>query len=1021
MKLFSRKSAMAIKLFALPAMLLLAPAAWSAEFYASPAGSPQGDGSIGNPWSLQAALNHPGAVKPGDTIWLRGGLYMGRVISALSGAAGSPITVRSYTGEWARIDGNAYVSLVKSVSPSDTSFQVSDASPIHPGSVLRINNEDIYVRAVNGTTLAMVRSWNGTPAGTHAAGSSIGFKDNIVVIGGKYTTYRDFEVMSSDPVRTTPDAGSAPSDITRGAGIVVTAPATKLINLVVHDAADGFFLGEQAVDLEVYGCISYNNGWQGPDRGHGHGLYIQNLTGVKKISDVISFNNFATGMKVFGRGASAVGVDFFGIISFNNGALRASTFGRETNLYVGTDQLPADRISVNDSFFFHTLGAGGENLHFGFSNPDNYQLTVKNNRSYGGSIPVDVSYWRNTTVTGNTFYTPNLGFWSAQMLWVFRTASSSPIVNWDQNKYFNAAPTFSNGVQYSIGFNSAKNSLGGGILSFSEWKAACQCDAASQYTASAPTGVEVYIRPNAYETGRANIVVFNWSGVPSVSVDLSGKLNIGDSYEILDAQNYFAGPLVSGVFTGTPVSIPMMLSAVSTPVGNVPTPSAHTAPVMGTFILRTGSSSGASVSVTPSSVSLNQLQSQQFTAQVTGATNTSVTWSMSPAIGTLYPSGLYAAPASITAASSVTVKAASVADPARFATAVVTLTPQSTVSVSLNPASVSLTGGKTQQFAAQVTGSTNTAVTWSMSPAAGSLSTAGLYTAPATIAAASTVTVKATSVADPAKFTTAVVTLTPQSTVSVSLNPASVSLTGGKTQQFAAQVTGSTNTTVTWSMSPAAGSLSTAGLYTAPATIAAASTVTVKAASVADSSKFTTAVVTLTPQAAVSVSLTPASVSLTAGKTQQFVAQVTGSTNTAVTWSLSPAIGTISSTGTYLAPASVSSPVSVTVTATSVADPTRKATAVISINSSNASNAFISLSPTFVTVRSRQNYQFTATPYGFANRTLLWTVVTADGGTITQSGLYTAPAVTANKSVVIRVSSVSDPSKFNSATVIALP
>jgi hypothetical protein len=42
--------------------------------------------------------------------------------------------------------------------------------------------------------------------------------------------------------------------------------------------------------------------------------------------------------------------------------------------------------------------------------------------------------------------------------------------------------------------------------------------------------VKVFVRPNAYEPGRANIVVFNWDRPPTASVDVSAaKLKQGDS------------------------------------------------------------------------------------------------------------------------------------------------------------------------------------------------------------------------------------------------------------------------------------------------------------------------------------------------------------------------------------------------------------------------------------------------------------------------------------------------------------
>lgn len=68
------------------------------------------------------------------------------------------------------------------------------------------------------------------------------------------------------------------------------------------------------------------------------------------------------------------------------------------------------------------------------------------------------------------------------------------------------------------------------------------------------------------------------------------------------------------------------------------------------------------------------------------------------------------------------------------------------VVISIAPASASIQTGKTQQFLANVTGTTNTSVTWSAT--GGTISAAGLYTAPGT---AGNFTVTATSSADPSK------------------------------------------------------------------------------------------------------------------------------------------------------------------------------------------------------------------------------------------------------------------------------
>ena len=81
-----------------------------------------------------------------------------------------------------------------------------------------------------------------------------------------------------------------------------------------------------------------------------------------------------------------------------------------------------------------------------------------------------------------------------------------------------------------------------------------------------------------------------------------------------------------------------------------------------------------SVSVSPGTASLGASATQQFTAAVTGASNTAVTWSLNPAVGAISASGVYTAPASISAGSTVQVKATSVADPTKSASATVTLT-----------------------------------------------------------------------------------------------------------------------------------------------------------------------------------------------------------------------------------------------------------------------------------------------------------------------------------------------------------
>jgi hypothetical protein len=412
------------------------------------------------------------------------------------------------------------------------------------------------------------------------------------------------------------------------------------------------------------------------------------------------------------------------------------------------------------------------------------------------------------------------------------------------------------------------------------------------------------------------------------------------------------------------------------------------------------------IALTPSIVTLTSSQTQAFTATVAGTSNTTVTWSLSPAVGSISAAGLYTAPASIAGPQTVTVSATSVADSSVAASATVALA--SPVSVALTPGSVTLTPSQTQAFTATVSNSSNTAVTWSLSPAVGTISAAGLYTAPSSIASAQTVTVTATSVANSTKTASATLSLTPP--VSVALSPGSVTLTPSQTQAFTATVSNSSNTAVTWSLSLAVGSISAGGLYSAPASIPTAQTVTVTATSVADSTKSASASVSLAPP--VSVALTPGSVTLTPSQTQMFTASVAGTSNTAVTWSLSLAVGSISAAGVYTAPASIASAQTVTVTATSVADSTKSASSSVSLVVPTLSINATSVAFSNVVVNTAATQSVTLTSTGTAPVTINAAALTGAGFTV--SGV-TFP-VTLNPGQAATLSVQFDPTVTGAAT-----
>jgi len=147
----------------------------------------------------------------------------------------------------------------------------------------------------------------------------------------------------------------------------------------------------------------------------------------------------------------------------------------------------------------------------------------------------------------------------------------------------------------------------------------------------------------------------------------------------------------------------------------------------------------------------------------------------------------------------------------------------------------------------------------------------------------------------------------------------------------------------------------------------------------------------LDPGETVTVNIEESAITLETSDTYQFHAGVDNATDTTLTWTVNDVIGgnstvgTMSVDGLYTAPAIVPSTNPVTVKATSNADKTKFDTATVTITPK------FEISPTAVTLQVGETQQFTAT-----HDVSLWEVNGVGGGdttvgTISSTGLYTAP------------------------------
>jgi hypothetical protein len=170
------------------------------------------------------------------------------------------------------------------------------------------------------------------------------------------------------------------------------------------------------------------------------------------------------------------------------------------------------------------------------------------------------------------------------------------------------------------------------------------------------------------------------------------------------------------------------------------------------------------------------------------------------------------------------------------------------------------------------------------------------------------------------------------------------------------------------------------------------------------------------PQA-IAVSVAPPTVAVTSGGRQVFAATVIGTADTSVTWLIEePGCGTVTAAGLYTAPAAVATCDAVAtchVVATSHADPSRTATAAVTVACPPV--VAVSVTPGSTSAFGCTSVGFSARVTGSPNTSVAWSVAEPGGGTVSAAGLYTAPSTDGTYHVV--ATSDANPSASASADI----
>jgi hypothetical protein len=390
-------------------------------------------------------------------------------------------------------------------------------------------------------------------------------------VRGSFTWYWGFEVSNSYPDRNRlSPAGKI--DTWRGSGVNVYGPNNKFINMTLHDNGHAFGLWNEDGGTEIYGCLMYYNGNNKKE----HGIYAHNKSGTHVIADNIIFDGAGYGIHVYANNTrrSINGFQIEGNAVFSNGALTVDDQVADQILVGGVTGVPAENIVLRDNYVYNPTSAPtskNRGVRLGYEDTTNKNVTLNGNYIVS-KVPLRVLWWQRVEMGSNTIYS------QATSVEVKTPPGAGPFdLQLDRNIYLSGrkgGPVFS--------FNDSSYDL---FL----WRKTTGLDLNSQVTQTPslrPGGVRVFVRPNKYEAGRANIVLFNWDLNERVALDASSVLKKGERYEVRDAQFFFGEPVARGVYDGAPIMLPMQLTRVAQPTGNVERAPSHTTPEFAVFVLR---------------------------------------------------------------------------------------------------------------------------------------------------------------------------------------------------------------------------------------------------------------------------------------------------------------------------------------------------------------------------------------------------------------------------------------------------
>jgi hypothetical protein len=346
----------------------------------------------------------------------------------------------------------------------------------------------------------------------------------------------------------------------------------KIINCNIFGGAMGTGCWQPAINLELYGCLIHDFGTlEAAGRGHGHAFYAQNRIGRKVFMHNIAYRGCGWNVHVYTQESNIDNFNIIENICYIAGAYKEAPKQTMDN-YLIAGYPAADGLRVVGNVGYQPSDVQQWRPNMRLSNYRavmNGTAVVKDNYLMGAFQGLSLGPWQHIEVTGNTVWATG----------VFVEISSSPTggglgdrkerpkldgYNVSGNTYIN------NGREKPFTWNAREQHADEDFSTFEEWQQ-LGLDKDSKVVPGKngkPTGSKVFVFPNRYEKGRANVAVFDWDGKKEAAADLSPVLAKGQGFRVyncLDVSQTLsqAKPVMTSTFEGTPVSLPLRRDPVS--------------------------------------------------------------------------------------------------------------------------------------------------------------------------------------------------------------------------------------------------------------------------------------------------------------------------------------------------------------------------------------------------------------------------------------------------------------------------